>query len=517
MVLESNTFCVNIFIFVFFGVMVHVCMSNVLNRHEDILVESTGNVEESRIESVRSKRAATRGRIWDFGIVPYEIDMTAGFSIVSDIYNIKEAMRQIENFTCITFIERNATEHKDYIIFTERKCGCCAYVGKKSGPQTIGVKYCDQHSIIHELGHVIGFRHEHQRPDRDEYVEIKEENIGSDLAYIKTNYGKFSSDEVDTLDEPYDFGSIMHYPQIDGAILPKKGKNGIVPEISRLDRLSAVDIRKWNKLYKCTGCGRTFFDQEAAFKSPEYNNESTNRTYRCKWRIAIKKGERIRLKINAFDIFESSDCRSNYLEVRDGYMPGSPLLGRFCGNNRNLPKHIESTGNHMIINYVSTHTEHRGFDADYETFCTNDKCTDCNQMYLEERAAISSPEYRYKSTNQTHRCKWNIFTFPQNFIQLNITELDIFQSMDCQSDYLEVLEGDFYGGRSLGRFCGTNTPEVITSRIYIMTIIYVSTHTEHRGFAANYETFSIDLSEITKVILAKLKKLHFLNKTNDNM
>lgn len=32
-------------------------------------------------------------------------------------------------------------------------------------------------SLLHELGHTIGFFHEHTRPDRDDYVEVIRDNI----------------------------------------------------------------------------------------------------------------------------------------------------------------------------------------------------------------------------------------------------------------------------------------------------------------------------------------------------
>lgn len=39
-------------------------------------------------------------------------------------------------------------------------------------------KNCDKFGIVvHELGHVVGFWHEHTRPDRDRHVLIFRENI----------------------------------------------------------------------------------------------------------------------------------------------------------------------------------------------------------------------------------------------------------------------------------------------------------------------------------------------------
>lgn len=57
---------------------------------------------------------------------------------------------------------------------------CCSYVGRRgNGPQAISIgKNCDKFGIVvHELGHVIGFWHEHTRPDRDDHVTIIRDNI----------------------------------------------------------------------------------------------------------------------------------------------------------------------------------------------------------------------------------------------------------------------------------------------------------------------------------------------------
>ena len=53
-------------------------------------------------------------------------------------------------------------------------------MGKRgNGPQAISIgKNCDKFGIVvHELGHVVGFWHEHTRPDRDNHVQIVFKNI----------------------------------------------------------------------------------------------------------------------------------------------------------------------------------------------------------------------------------------------------------------------------------------------------------------------------------------------------
>lgn len=70
----------------------------------------------------RVTRAATarKERVWDYGIIPYEID--GNFSGAHKAL-FKQAMRHWENFTCVQFIERNPDDHPNYILFTERPCG----------------------------------------------------------------------------------------------------------------------------------------------------------------------------------------------------------------------------------------------------------------------------------------------------------------------------------------------------------------------------------------------------------
>lgn len=130
----------------------------------DILLDDSINP----VTGTRLKRAAIakKERLWDFGVVPYEID-----PIFSGVHKaqFKLAMKHWENFTCIKFVERNVSEHQNYIRFTELPCGCCSHVGKQGqGGQNVSIgKHCHKFGVIvHELGHAIGFWHEHTRPGK---------------------------------------------------------------------------------------------------------------------------------------------------------------------------------------------------------------------------------------------------------------------------------------------------------------------------------------------------------------
>jgi len=56
---------------------------------------------------------------------------------------------------------------------------------------------------VHELGHVLGLMHEHQRPDRDSFISV-DPSVGTSNA----NYLKLQSSFYET---QYDFGSVMQY------------------------------------------------------------------------------------------------------------------------------------------------------------------------------------------------------------------------------------------------------------------------------------------------------------------
>ena len=88
--------------------------------------------------------------------------------------------------------------------------GCSSVVGKQGRPQTLSLSggCLSDGTIAHEFIHALGFHHEQNRPDRDQYVKINFQNIYSQNSF---NFRKQSSSRVTTFGVPYDGLSIMHY------------------------------------------------------------------------------------------------------------------------------------------------------------------------------------------------------------------------------------------------------------------------------------------------------------------
>ncbi|CAL1288283.1 unnamed protein product [Larinioides sclopetarius] len=109
---------------------------------------------------------------WPGAKVPYEIDS----SLQSNTGFIQKAFQNYHQTTCVRFVPR--TNERDYIrIFAGQ--GCYSHVGKTGGqqPVSLGNGCAFVGTAIHELGHALGFYHEQNRSDRDDYLTIYINNI----------------------------------------------------------------------------------------------------------------------------------------------------------------------------------------------------------------------------------------------------------------------------------------------------------------------------------------------------
>uniref|UniRef100_A0A4W5M6G1 Metalloendopeptidase n=1 Tax=Hucho hucho TaxID=62062 RepID=A0A4W5M6G1_9TELE len=306
--------------------------------------------------------------------------------------------------------------------------------GSRFDPSHIPLKDCvSLYRFVHELGHVIGFWHEHTRPDRDEHVSIIRDNIHPGQEY---NFLKMSPVEVDSLGEVYDFDSIMHYAPNTFSRLRHLLRHhsagydvkGVRPPIGQRTRLSKGDIVQARKLYKW--CGDRLQDSSGNFSSPGYSNGYAAYVH-CIWRISVTPEEKNILNLTSMDLYRTHLCWYDHVEDGDGFW----RKRRYCGDS--LPDSRNSS------NWVG-----KGFSAVYEV-------------------------------NISH------FTIDHIvYILSKCPSFSIERHDSCAYDYLEVRNRKSESSPLLGRFCGYDKPDDIKTSSNQLWMKFVSDGSVNKaGFA----------------------------------
>ncbi|XP_055340373.1 uncharacterized protein LOC129589593 [Paramacrobiotus metropolitanus] len=210
------------------------------------------------IFSDKNVESGTGPSLWpDRKAIPYYI--SSEFD-VPEQHAILQALRTTEKITggCIFFKPR--TDESDFIYFLGNFQDLCdSSVGRRGGLQYIhlaragifSTRSClDTGSIQHEVMHTLGFYHEHERPDRDHYINIRYDNIQFD------QYNNFAVESsMYTFGVKYDYHSVVQYEAFGDPINPLipviVPKTGLVVRMGRDKRMSPSDIAKIALAYKC--------------------------------------------------------------------------------------------------------------------------------------------------------------------------------------------------------------------------------------------------------------------------
>lgn len=202
--------------------------------------------------------------LWENSTIPFTIHPR---DFANEFYPvIKSAMKEIEASSCLRFREV-LDDDDNYLVIIKSDQGCRSEIGRIGGSQFLLLEpsICmNKGTIIHELMHTIGFRHEQSRKDRDNYVTVNWDNIEKgkenefDEKLVAKDWPSNYKDFVKNF--PYDYRSVMHYSAFEFA--NDFSKPALVPndnEISLDDLghakkqgfLTASDKAKINFLYKC--------------------------------------------------------------------------------------------------------------------------------------------------------------------------------------------------------------------------------------------------------------------------
>lgn len=165
---------------------------------------------------------------------------------------IRQAMNDIEEFTCIRFTPR--AYEKDFLVIYSGDY-CSSFLGRSGGQQLLSIRKegCFKRGIIiHELLHTVGYDHMQNHHDRDKFVRILWKNIKSEARY---NFKKINGRRFSNFGTDYDYFSIMHY---DPVAFSSNGKRTVVPidekyrdVIGQRIALSRGDIARINNMYEC--------------------------------------------------------------------------------------------------------------------------------------------------------------------------------------------------------------------------------------------------------------------------
>ncbi|TRY70568.1 hypothetical protein TCAL_06112 [Tigriopus californicus] len=314
---------------------------------------------------------------WPNNRIPYSMDyrFTSEERVI-----IAQAFQHIEENSCVTFSAKTGSDQDFVHLYLGEHMGCFAddhyQAGKGQHIVHLNRPICMYSQVIaHELLHLLGVGHEHQRPDRDDFVRVNWNNIIPDMAYnfFKDIWQEDISHPPElcfgreatthnvqharrdnctnglvraNLGVGYDYQSIMHYETHFFAINasePTLISKSADPIKFSAPSMTAKDVQKLQRAYNCngtstTGCGGHLHGDSGSIEASAKSD--------CEWLISVDDGFLVQLE---FPDSKIEDCNRSNLTVINANKELGPHLGTFCGQK--VPEVISSLGNSLTVVY----------------------------------------------------------------------------------------------------------------------------------------------------------------------
>lgn len=239
----------------------------------------------------------------------------------------------------------------------------------------------------------------------------------------------------------------------------------------------------------CSSCGDHLQGSSGDLRFP-ISGGHVGESLQCTWTITVP--ERLRVKITFTDFVMKTSCCScihDFLEIRDGSLDNSTLIGQFCAKRE--PKYVFSTGNVIWIQFASNFRTYSGnrFRLSWESVC--------GSHFTKTTGSFTSPGYPLPYQNNKD-CIYSI-DVPKGRIKVKFESFNVEGRMPvCLYDFLEVKEIGYFKlsssqAESRGRrYCGNEKPPIIYStRGSNLWFRFKSDLSGGQsGFVANYRTIS---------------------------
>uniref|UniRef100_A0A3P8P3F5 Cubilin n=1 Tax=Astatotilapia calliptera TaxID=8154 RepID=A0A3P8P3F5_ASTCA len=258
-----------------------------------------------------------------------------------------------------------------------------------------------------------------------------------------------------------------------------------------------------------TDCGQTFTTPTGSFSSPNYPQYYPN-SRDCIFKIIVDVNMQIMLNFTDFELEGlHPSCSFDFVEIRDGGFETSPLIGKFCANQR--PPVLMSHSNRLWVRFKSdTSVTRPGFMAHWDGTQTG-----CGGTLTTASGAFSSPNYPLPYHPNTE-CYWNIRTNQGNKLLLSFSDFHLESNANCYYDYVAVHDGNSSSAPQLAKLCGSDLPSTINSS---SNELYVKLRTDSSvnagGFLASY-TSQCNSILISGKHRGVIESLNFPNNYPDN-
>ncbi|XP_063985313.1 cubilin homolog [Diachasmimorpha longicaudata] len=292
---------------------------------------------------------------------------------------------------------------------------------------------------------------------RHDYVEIKEEYIGEDLL-IGKYCGRTKPPDIITL------GNIMNIIfKTDDTVT----SDGFVGQYRFIDTANT--------------CGGHYFSSNGAITSPAWPRRYAF-DRECTWIIEAPTKMQIKLVVDSFHMESSSDCRYDYLEIRNGAHSTSPLIGKYCGDD--IPATINSFTNFLYLKFKSDGSiSGRGFEITWDATKRG-----CGGTLTGSSGDIMSPNYPGPYAMFSD-CTWNIVVTQGNRIQIILVDVDLNADSSCIGDHVEISEGINGIVKNKEKYCKATNQLAIDLKGNTATVHFRSAFGEKgRGFHIKYNT-----------------------------
>lgn len=252
--------------------------------------------------------------------------------------------------------------------------------------------------------------------------------------------------------------------------------------------ISAGGFRATFEVY----CGGSFTEDNGEVVSPYFPNQYPHEKT-CEYFITAGDGQGVQLTFVTLAIEYHPDCNYDYVEVRDGSTADTTLIGRYCGTS--LPAPITSTGSGLYLKFATDGSvTNFGFRATYTFVDVSPPSNGCGGLFTDPTGIISSPVHPELYPHSAH-CVYDIQVSEGSVVRLTFSFFSLEYHSSCNYDYVEIYDNSTTTGNALmGKYCGTDTPPVLTSTGNLMTVVFHSdSSVALDGFTANYVALNSSL------------------------